>query len=71
MLGQMYLIQVLARGQEELRTIINKLHQDKYNNMKKTVKAEDQIINQPPRRQEFGMVNNGPLQVATTSRVQQ
>ena len=28
MMGQMDLIQDLARGQEELRTIINQLHQD-------------------------------------------
>ena len=39
--------------------------------MKKTVKGGDQVIGQPPRRQEFGMVKNGPLQVATTSQVQQ
>ena len=28
MLGQMTLIQSLARGQEEMRTVVNKLHQD-------------------------------------------
>ena len=68
MLGKMALIQGLAREQEELRNIVNQLHQD---SMKQTVKARDQTGNQPPRRQEFGMVKNGPLQVATISQVQQ
>ena len=71
MLGKMALIQGLAREQEELRTIISQLHQDIYNNMKQTVKVGDQVIDQPPRRQGFGLVKNGPLQVTTTSRVQQ
>ena len=69
MLGQMALIQGLARGQEELRTIINKLHQDGYNRMKQAVEAGDQVIDQPPRRQEFGLVKSGTFQITTTSRV--
>ena len=44
MLGQMALIQGLARGQEEPRAIINKLLQDGYNRMKQTVEAGDQVI---------------------------
>ena len=71
MLGQMALIQGLAREQEELRTIINQLHQDRYNNMKQTVKAGDQVINQLLRSQRFGLTKNRPLQVVTTSHVQQ
>ena len=71
MLGQMALIQGLTREQEELRTIINQLHQDRYNNMKQTVKVEDQVINQLPRSQRFGLMKNRPLQVSTTSQVQQ
>ena len=51
MLGQMALIQNLARGQEELRIIVNKLHQDGFKHMKQTVNIEDQVINQPPMRQ--------------------
>ena len=39
--------------------------------MKQTVKAGDQVINQLPRSQRFGLMKNRPLQVATTSRVQQ
>ena len=35
------------------------------------VEAGDQVIDQPPRSQGFGLVKNRPLQVATTSRVQQ
>ena len=71
MLGQMALIQGLAREQEELRTMINQLHQDRYNSMKQIVKAEDQIISQLPRSQRFGLVKNGPHQIVTTSQVQQ
>ena len=70
MLGQMALIQGLAREQEELRTMINQLHQDRYNSRKQIVKADDQVINQLPRSQRFGLMKNRPLQVATTSRVQ-
>ena len=51
--------------------MINQLHQDRYNNMKQTVKVGDQVINQLPRSQRFGLMKNRPLQVATTSRVQQ
>ena len=54
MLGQIALIQGLARRQEELKAIINQLHQDGYNSMKQTVEAEDQVIDQPLRRQRFG-----------------
>ena len=71
MMGQMALIQGLSREQEELRIIINQLHQDRYNNMKQIVEAGDQVIYQPPRRQGFGLVKGGPFQIATTSRVQQ
>ena len=71
MLGQMALIQDLARGQKELRTIINQLHQDRYNSMKQTIEAGDQVIDQPPRRQKVGLVKSGPFQIATTSLVQQ
>ena len=71
MLGQMALMQGLAQEQEELRIIINQLHQDRYNNMKQIVKAGDQVINQLPRSQRFGLMKNRPLQVATTSWVQQ
>ena len=66
MLGKMALIQGLARGQEELRAIITKIHQDGCNRKKQTVEVGDQFIKQPPRRQEVG-----PFQIATTSRVQQ
>ena len=66
MLGQMALIQSLARGQEELRAIVNELHQDGCNRMKQIVEVGDQVIDQPPRRQEVR-----PFQIATTSRVQQ
>ena len=68
MLGQMALIQGLAREQEELRTMISQLHQDRYN-MKKPVQVRDQVIDQLPRGQESGMVKNRPLQIATTSQV--
>ena len=58
MLGQIALIQGLAREQEELRTMISQLHQDRYN-MKQPVQVRDQVINQPPRCQRFGLMN-GP-----------
>ena len=60
MLGQMALIQGLAREKEELRTMVNQLHQEKYN-MKQTVQVRDQVIDQLPRGQESGMVKNRPL----------
>ena len=67
MLGKMALIQGLARGQEELRAIINQLHQDKHNRMKQAVEAGDQVIDQHPRRQDIGLVKSGPFQISTTS----
>ena len=69
MLGQMALIQGLAREQEELRTMISQLHQDR-SNMKQPVRVRDQAFDQLPRGQESGMVKNRPLQIATTSQVQ-
>ena len=71
MVGQMALIQNFAQGQEELRTLVNKLHQDRCNRMKQIVEAGDQVINQPPKRQEVGLVESGPFQIAATSRAQQ
>ena len=50
LVGQMALIQNLAQGQEELRVLINKLHQDECNQMGKTTKVKDQVIIQPPLR---------------------
>ena len=47
------------------------LHQDGCNHMKQTVEAGGQVIDQPPRRQDFGLVKSGPFQIATTSRAQQ
>ena len=41
LVGQMALIQNLARGQEELRVLINKLYQDKCNQLGQTVRVED------------------------------
>ena len=70
MLGKMALIQSLARGQEELRALVNKLHQDGCNRMKQTIEVGDQVINQPLMRQEVGLVVNGPFQIAATSRAQ-
>ena len=66
MLGKMALIQGLAQGQEELRAIITKLHQDGYNHKKQTVEVGDQVIDQLLRRQEVR-----PFQIITTSQVQQ
>ena len=60
----------LYKGQEELRAIINQLHQDGYNSMKQTVEAGDQVIDLPPRRKKVVLVKSGPFQIATTSRVQ-
>ena len=67
MLGQRALIQGLALEQEELRTMISQLHQDRYNSMRQIVEAGDQVIDQPPRRQKVGLGKSGPFQVATTS----
>ena len=44
MISQMDLIQSLARGQEELRAIINKLHQDGCSGIKQTAGVGDQVI---------------------------
>ena len=71
LVGQMALIQNLARGQEELRTLVNKLHQDGCNHMKQTDEIGDQVIIQPPMRQETGLRESRPSQIATTSRAQQ
>ena len=71
MLWQLTLIQGLARRHEELKAIINQLHQDGYNSMKQTAEAGDHVIDHPPRRHDFGLVKSGPFQTATTSRVQQ
>ena len=71
MLGQMSLIQNLTHIQEELRILVNKLHQDRCNRMKQTVKIGDQVINHPPKRQEVGLVESKPFQIAATSRAQQ
>ena len=68
LVGQMALIQNLAQGQEELRVLINKLHQDECNQMRQTTKVEDQVIIQTPLRQE---VERKPLQFASGSRAQQ
>ena len=70
MLGKMALIQGLARGQEELRSIINKLHQDGCNCMNQIIESGDQVIDQPSRRQEVGLVKSGPFQIAATLQVQ-
>ena len=50
MLGQMALIQDLAQRQEELRVLVNKLLRD--NQVGQTSRVEDQVIIQPPLRQE-------------------
>ena len=38
--------------------------------MKQTVKIMDQGINQPPVREEVGLVRNGPFHIATTSQAE-
>ena len=50
MVGQMALIQNLAQGQEDLRVLVNKLHQDRCNQMGQTARIGDQVINQPPMK---------------------
>ena len=67
----MALTQHIAQGQEELRILIYKLYQDEYNFMEHTVKIGDQVINQPPMRQEVGLVESRPFQTTATSRAQQ
>ena len=69
MLGQRALIQGLAREQEELRTMISQLHQERHH-MKQPAQVRDQVFDQLPRGQEPGMVKNRTLQIATTSQVQ-
>ena len=70
MVGQMALIQNLAYGQEELLSFINKLHQDGCNHMGQTARIGDRVINQPPMRQEVGLVERTPFKMAIP-RVQQ
>ena len=48
LVGQMALIQNLAQGQEELKVLINQLHQDGYKCMKQTIKIGDQVTFQSP-----------------------
>ena len=67
MVGQIALIQNLAQGQEELRVLINKLHQDRCNQIGKTTRIVDQVIIQPPMRQEVGLRERRPSQFASTS----
>ena len=71
LVGQMALIQNLAQGQEELRALVNQLHQDGCNRMKQTVKIGDQVTTQPPMRQEAGSGENKPFRITATSRTQQ
>ena len=68
LVGQMALIQNLAHGQEVLRVLINKLHQDGCNQMGQTTRVEDQVIIQPPLRQE---VKGKSPQFASGSQAQQ
>ena len=69
MLGQMALIQSLARGQEELGALNNKLHQDGCNRMKQTVEARGQVIHQPLMGQKV-VLESRPFQIAATSQAQ-
>ena len=64
LVGQMALIQNLAQGQEELKALVNRLHQDRCNQMGQTARIGDQVIDQPP-------VKSVPFQIASTSRAQQ
>ena len=41
LVGQMTLIQNLAQGPEELRALVNQLHQDGFNRVKQTIKIGD------------------------------
>ncbi|CAI8596091.1 unnamed protein product [Vicia faba] len=52
LVGQMSLIQNLAQGQEKLKVLINKLLQDGCNQVGQTTRVENQVIIQPPLRQE-------------------
>ena len=71
MVGQMALIQNLARGKEEVRSLVNKLHQDRFNHMEQTTGIGDRVINHPPRRQEVCLVERTPFKMATIPKVQQ
>lgn len=53
MMGQMALIQNLARGQEKLRVFINELLKFEDNLMGWTTRVRDPNINQPPIRQRL------------------
>ena len=64
----MALIQNLAQGQEELRVLINKLRRDGCNQMGQTSRIGDQVIIQPPLRQE---AERRPPQFASASQTQQ
>ena len=68
MVGQVALIQNLARGQEELRVLVNKLHQDGCNHMEQTTRIRDRVINQPQMKQE-DWVERTPFKMAATPRV--
>ena len=68
MLGKMALIPILARGQEELRGIVNKLHQDGCNRMRQTVEAGDQVIHNSLMGKKVSL-ESGPFQMAVTPRV--
>ena len=68
LVGQMALIQNLAQGREELRVLVNKLHQDGCNQVGKTTRVEDQVSIQPPLRQE---VKGKSPQFASGSQAQQ
>ena len=52
LVGQMALIQNLAQGQEELKVLVNQLHQDGCNRMGKRIRIGNQVTAQPPMRQE-------------------
>ena len=68
LVGQMALIQNLAQGHEELKVLINKLHQDGCNQMGQTTKVEDQVTIHSPLRQE---VKGKSPQFASGSQAQQ
>ena len=70
MLGQMVLIQNLSRGQEELRALVSKLHQEGCNHMEQTTRIGDRVFNQPQLKQE-DLVEKTPFKMAATPRVQQ
>ena len=70
MLGQMALIQNLARGQEEIRVLVNMLHQDGCNHMEKTTRIGDRVFNQPQLKQEDS-VEKTPFKTVAMPRVQQ